>query len=420
MSTERLLDVTMSLLREIVSVQQQNHFVARAYETPLSLAESHLLVELDADPSKTSTQLARALGLGKTTVSRIVSGLTAKGYLSSAHTDPDGRVKRLSFTRDGRNVLAQMDRNANRSIARFVDRLSQAELRKFERYLRAMNDGYGAPPCAARKGDHPLLMEGRRQTRGMGFLGSSAYGVGSLPLFDWHILVRLDELPARQTPTDLARFFRVPANTMSGALARLEKADYLYRRPAETDRRQTIVVASQSGLELLRKLEREARDRLAGALSDLSEGEIEEFATLFAKFAGRAGGQIVLQPRLSILRLNRDEDRSEARSFLVTQLARRGELHKLGETVIGRQSRSWALFREDRLQAVCEIRAGEGGAQISHFAAGPEIEGEETEGQFLAIAARSYLEETGGQTIRARESVLSPSLERQLANLTGR
>jgi DNA-binding MarR family transcriptional regulator len=266
-----------------------------------------------------------------------------------------------------------------------------------------MNDGYHAPPAAARPHDHPLLQQGRRQTRGMKFLGKDAFGAGTLSVFDWHILLKLSHSSGGLNPSELARFFTAPTNTMSSALLRLERQKLIKRQKVMTDGRLSLVTLADAGFEALQHIEDVVTKLLTESLSDFSNEELADFVALFVRFAGSAAeSEVVLQPRLTMRTLEDEEERLDARAFLVEQLVRTGHARSVRERVIAKDSFTWTLMADGEVKGVCEF--GEIGAKayLLHFTLSQPLQNSTAEETFLRAGLARFLDKSS-----AREVVVS-------------
>ena len=98
----------------------QEHLVAltrafgwhRPSSTPcgraVPIAEAHALLELSRADSLTQQQLARALNLRKSTVSRIVTHLERRGWVRREKNREDGRARDVRLTADGWKAAADL------------------------------------------------------------------------------------------------------------------------------------------------------------------------------------------------------------------------------------------------------------------------------------------------------------------------
>lgn len=75
---------------------------------PMSASAAHALAELEATDGLPQRDLASRLRLEKSTVSRLVSDLEGRGWLTRQRDGADGRVVRLRLTEHGRRVAGRV------------------------------------------------------------------------------------------------------------------------------------------------------------------------------------------------------------------------------------------------------------------------------------------------------------------------
>lgn len=75
---------------------------------PIPVSEAHALAALAGNTSMTQQELGQWLRLEKSTVSRLVRQVEARGWLTRSGDDRDGRVVRLALTEDGHRVAGEL------------------------------------------------------------------------------------------------------------------------------------------------------------------------------------------------------------------------------------------------------------------------------------------------------------------------
>lgn len=83
---------------------------------PVPVSEAHALAALAGDAPVSQHELSRQLRLEKSTVSRLVHQLEARGWVARGGDERDGRVVLLSLTEQGRRVAEEL---AEARAARF-------------------------------------------------------------------------------------------------------------------------------------------------------------------------------------------------------------------------------------------------------------------------------------------------------------
>ncbi len=76
---------------------------------PVAVSHAHALMELQRHPGATQNELAAALGLSKSAVSRMAAGLERRGWLERRQDSDDGRVRRLTLTARGGDLARKID-----------------------------------------------------------------------------------------------------------------------------------------------------------------------------------------------------------------------------------------------------------------------------------------------------------------------
>ena len=120
--------------------------------TDLTLSSVHAIIEIGRAGQLSSRELSEMLQLEKSTVSRLVKSLVARGELREQRANNDLRVKLLSLTGQGRKTLGDIDRYAEVQVSTALDRLNAASrqgvLRGLQDYSAALNDASPARETA--------------------------------------------------------------------------------------------------------------------------------------------------------------------------------------------------------------------------------------------------------------------------------
>ncbi|MEO6458564.1 MAG: MarR family winged helix-turn-helix transcriptional regulator [Chloroflexia bacterium] len=110
---------------------------------PMSVSEAHTLMELADREDRTQRELAVALQLEKSTVSRLVSNLEGKGWLVRRSSPSDGRSVLLCLTNKGQRLAAKLAAARAAKFAQVATAIPEDELkavlRALEVVVRAMS-----------------------------------------------------------------------------------------------------------------------------------------------------------------------------------------------------------------------------------------------------------------------------------------
>jgi DNA-binding MarR family transcriptional regulator len=95
--------------------------------TDASLSEVMALGELADVEAMSQHDLARLLGLEKSTVSRLVAGLVDRGWVSRERNSDNRRLYRLQLTHDGQAAATQIGKELRAQHTELLSGLTQAE-----------------------------------------------------------------------------------------------------------------------------------------------------------------------------------------------------------------------------------------------------------------------------------------------------
>jgi DNA-binding MarR family transcriptional regulator len=113
--------------------------------TPIPVSEAHAIGELDRDGPLTQSELGRRLRLEKSTVSRLVTQLSGRGWVRRAEHDGDARLVWLELTADGSRAAGEL---AVARAARFTELLRNIPPEQRPAVLQALTtlvDAAGGP-----------------------------------------------------------------------------------------------------------------------------------------------------------------------------------------------------------------------------------------------------------------------------------
>lgn len=131
-----LRHASRELVRELGFLQ------GRDAATKLSYSHCHALIEIDARGTMPQSELGGVLRLDKSTTSRIVAELEARGWVRARTSEDDGRARLLTLTSKGRAKVALVHEEANTRVEDALRLLGADErsavLRGMQLYARAL------------------------------------------------------------------------------------------------------------------------------------------------------------------------------------------------------------------------------------------------------------------------------------------
>lgn len=346
------MKLPVAIHRLIRRTQQRNRSVGRSRETGLSLAESHLLIELQAKPDLGIGELATVLNLTQGFVSRLVQDLSKRGLLAVIPEVGHGRRKRLIITDSGSAVIERSDEVANESYRAMVTHLTPAEEQRVVWLFKSIADGMGSAPSIYRASEPIFRVEQRRLTRACGFLSESMFGT-SLSSTVWQILGEVALSPVSPQVGELASALSLASNSLSSALRQLEQKGYLRKVPYRGDGRSVVLYPLAAGERLYREVEASAAAQIEQSLSNQSQEKVARAVEAFHHFVNDdAQGLPTIARGLEIVTLDSEDERKLARGFVARALVRENAEAALPEKFVTREEHCFSLQEEGKLVAV--------------------------------------------------------------------
>lgn len=107
-------------------------------ESPFSLAEARVLLEIDAAGECTARDLIQKIDIDPGYLSRMMSRFIRNGLVDRSASSSDGRAKILSLTGKGRNAFLQMSETSNFQIMQLLGQLSESDQKELVRSMHAI------------------------------------------------------------------------------------------------------------------------------------------------------------------------------------------------------------------------------------------------------------------------------------------
>jgi DNA-binding MarR family transcriptional regulator len=351
-------DIYRRLHRLVRLFQEKNRFVLNAYETGLPLLTSRIITDVSAREGISSSELAAALSLSPTAISRAISELKEQKIIAVTSDPLDQRRQRLTLTSKGVAALKLLDSQAEARLEQFCSRLLRAEEEMLIYFMRVFAEGLSANPLMYERKEHPLRPSIRRITQVLGLLENKVLGAKDLMSIEWHVLEKIAEQSGSVLAKTLSVCFDLRANTVAGIVARLIKGKLVSRVVNTRDRRQAKLQLSKRGEALLADIATRATDRYRTALSGLTTSQVEDFVSLLAQFLGDTEPTF-LSPDGDLLlcrQITTDDERSEAREFCAQNALRVGQARKISEHFFTEHSFCFVLSHLGEIRATAEFQ----------------------------------------------------------------
>jgi DNA-binding MarR family transcriptional regulator len=140
---DELVDAVLGSSRALVAVAARS--LANVAED-VTLAQYRFLIELASRGPQRLADLATALGVDRSTATRMCDRLVRKRLVARRRAQEDRRTVRVSLTGVGAELVAEVSRRRRVEIATIVGRMAAADRVPVVRALRAFADAAGEVP----------------------------------------------------------------------------------------------------------------------------------------------------------------------------------------------------------------------------------------------------------------------------------
>ena len=140
---DELVDAVLGASRALVAVAARS--LANVAED-VTLAQYRVLIELAARGPQRLADLATALGVDRSTATRMCDRLVRKRLVHRRRTNQDRRGVRVSLTPAGGELVVEVTRRRRAEIATIVERIPKAHRRPVLNALRAFAEAAGEVP----------------------------------------------------------------------------------------------------------------------------------------------------------------------------------------------------------------------------------------------------------------------------------
>ena len=140
---DKLIDAVLGASRALVAVAARS--VANVAED-VTLAQYRVLIVLAARGPQRLVDLATALGVDRSTATRMCDRLVRKRLVHRRRTNDDRRGVRVSLTAAGGELVAEVTRRRRAEIATIVERIPSRHRRPVLNALRAFAEAAGEVP----------------------------------------------------------------------------------------------------------------------------------------------------------------------------------------------------------------------------------------------------------------------------------
>jgi DNA-binding MarR family transcriptional regulator len=140
---EELVDAVLAASRTLVAVAARS--LAGVAED-VTLPQYRVLIELASRGPQRPAELATALGVDRSTATRMCERLVRKNLVRRRRESTDRRAVRISLTQTGRELVSEVTRRRRAEIARILRRMPATDRAPVAMALRAFADAAGEVP----------------------------------------------------------------------------------------------------------------------------------------------------------------------------------------------------------------------------------------------------------------------------------
>ena len=370
--------------------QISNRFIVIDVGTDLTVWESTFLLEIDSEEHCSAKDLSQMFDLDKSTVSRRLSGIEEKGYLRTEISKEDSRVRRLVVSGKGKSYLRRYARIVHGIMEDQFKDFTDDEKKRFLEYCIHFNDRCGVSVRRLQSSeDDPIRIEMRRFVRSLGVMKLGFMG-SDLSNSQWHVLCDIYFGQAGESVQSIASSFHAPLSSLSNMLKLLEKKGYVVRAQSDTDSRRLSLAVTSEGEKALLSIEDAGSALVQNALGDLRDEELEDYVKLLIKVSGVEAPDFRLP--FSVVHFYSNEQRQNARTFLIEQsLLARTHMY-LPETLISAKSFCLVLVKKTEILAVAEFNLEASAVTLDNVAFSVSNPDAEVFSQFLNVAKSRALQ----------------------------
>lgn len=384
-----------NLYRQLLAFQIKRERLRKNLGGQAGLVETWILTMLQADPDLRPKVITRALNLERSSVSRALSKLEARGFIQSATANNDQRRKKIALTRRGIEAVRAANELHETIVSICAKELSTEEESELAYFFGVLADGLSALSGEAPKNIRPLALQIRRAAQALR-QAETTHSSGHLSLIQVHILREMQAAEAPPTAKEIAESLPFDASTISRQITRLVARKLVRRVRSEEDKRRYELHLLPAAREAFEKHHLEIGECLHAALKGLSARDVDRFVQLTQRVVKEPPAMsAIVQELVEVREVKSESERRTARGFLIEQLVRRGEHYQLPDRILSAEDMVFGLYVNGKLNGICEVgRKGRGWA-IRRQGLLPEVENSDFHRKFIAAVEKACSSITG-------------------------
>jgi len=336
----------LSLHLLFLRLQQRNKFVGFVDHTGLSPLETHLIIEIQAEPGLTISAYASRLMVEGSLCTRVIQKFVRRGLVLVKPSVDDLRRKEVLITSKGTALISTIDEFANQVVAALRESQTVRSWMELVGFFRKLADGGGAPSVPKRPQEDEYRVQQRRITRLFGLLGNSAWRT-SLSSTEIQILTEVCHAPLPPRITELAELLGLQTHSTGEAISRFETEGLLQKRLFEGDGRVSVVVSTPKGRRFLHETQKQACAHLLGSMGGFTSAQVERLITILESSTRSVDIFWPMLPRsLRIERVMSLQKRCAARGFVARTYVELGLEESLPERLLPEEHELFLIYRD--------------------------------------------------------------------------
>ncbi len=379
-------------------VQLQNRFVLKAPSSDLSLLESHVLLEIDANQQINVNDLSKIINFEQSVISRVISRLEKRRYLKRRVDQFDQRKALVQLTAGGKSCLQKIDAYADPQISSSLAGLSTSGKKLVFQLYHEILKGFGRGVQPSRVKEHALRAPQREVTRVLGLLGEKAFFT-DFTSFSWHLLALFACSVSSLQAGQIESFLNVKQSYLSQLLNSFVAEGWLARSDQANDKRSSSLKITDLGRGKYHQQELQASSVLAAALRQVSSDFMDEALAAYTDYC--RSGIIHSNTEIPEIKIH-SGDQAALRGLMVREAVRLQAEADLPQSICHAESAVYVCDHADQVGSILvQYDRQDRESVLSCSAWNKEFDYSPMLG--LALSASLRAEQERGQTVSVRK-----------------
>jgi DNA-binding MarR family transcriptional regulator len=276
-------DLLLNFQRKRRLIARSRGIQAQVAGASLGFNEETVLNTLNTRGPLNILQLADAVGVERSWMSRIVSGLTDAKLVRASVDDSDRRSRRIEPTPHGLNELKRLDEQTAVIMQAMLSSLSANEQNRLARLLTKLADGSGAPEFTPRPGTNLTHLAAHRLSIAAGVFSDDVLG-SSLSITHVQVLYALEEHSDDGLRVSLLdEYLPFDMSTISRTISGFEKKGLVHKKQSAEDKRSYTLQLSSAGERQLKEYRDHATQGFSRFLTHFVKSETTELTMLLKR-----------------------------------------------------------------------------------------------------------------------------------------